>query len=174
MYSLDMSTPAAAPATIATTIANITNSNSPTVMITSASSDNSDSFSVGVIVAIVVFVFIIITVVVVGIVVVWKRKKSEQHTKQEGVYYSTIDETTLQRPPTHKPEPVYSEMNDGQDSKEPQYMDIAKDIHSTKQVVMEDNPAYSTKAQDYPVPHSTPTDQKIKMQDNPAYSITSS
>ena len=56
------------------------------------------SSSVGVIVAIVLLavnVFIIITVVVVGIIVVWKRKKSEGQDKQEGVYYSTIDEATF-------------------------------------------------------------------------------
>ena len=35
-------------------------------------------------------------------------------------------------------------MNDGQDSKEPQYMDVSKSVHSTKQpdkVTMQDNPA---------------------------------
>ena len=84
----------------------------------------------------------------VGIIVVWKRKKSEQHTKQEGVYYTTIDETTIKRSPANKPEPVYNEMNDGQDSKDPQYMDIPEDIHSTctKQpdnLTLQDNPAYS-------------------------------
>ena len=40
----------------------------------------------------------------------------------------------------------YIEMNDGQDNKEPQYVDIPETIHSTKQgdnVAMQDNPAYS-------------------------------
>jgi len=113
----------------------------------------------------VVIVFIIITVVVVGIIIVWKRKKSEQHTKPEGIYYSTIDET-LQRSP----------MNDGEDSKKPQYMDISKIPHSTKQadkVTMQNNPAYSTssevKLQDNPV-YSNPSEKQVKMQDNPAYS----
>ena len=53
-----------------------------------------------------------------GVIAVWKRKKNEQYTKQEDIYYSTIDETTMKRSPTSKPEPVYSEMND-QGSKEP-------------------------------------------------------
>ena len=110
----------------------MTSSSSPTL---SASSDDNSS-SVGVIVAIValvVVVFIIITVVVIGIIVVWKRKKkSEQHTRQEGVYYTTIVET-IKRSPTNKPEPVYSEMNDGQDSKEPQFINVSKSVHSTNQ-----------------------------------------
>ena len=97
----------------------------------------------------------------IGIIVVWKRKKSE-HTKPEGVYYSTINETMLQRTPSNKPEAVYSEMNDGQDSKEPEYMDISKSGQSTEQagkIIMQDNPAYSVEHQ-------------VKMQDNPAYSVT--
>ena len=109
-----------------------------------------------------VVIFIIITVVVIGIIVVWKRRKNE-HTKPEGVYYSTINETMLQRTPSNKPEPaVYSEMNDGQDSKEPEYMDISKSGQSTEQagrIIMQDNPAYSVEHQ-------------VKMQDNPAYSVT--
>ena len=98
----------------------------------------------------------------VGIVVVWKKRKSEQNNKPEGVYYSTIDEI-LQRSPANKPEPVYSEMND---NKESQYMDITKGIHSTEQadkVTMQDNPAYSI-----------PSEHQVNMQDNPAYSIPSS
>ena len=82
----------------------------------------------------------------VRIIVVWKGKRNKQHTEQEGVYYTTIDEATLQRSPANKPEPVYNEMNDGQDSKDPQYMDIPEDTHSTKQLdnlTMQDNPAYS-------------------------------
>ena len=97
----------------------------------------------------------------IGIIVVWKRKKSERHTKQEGVYYSTIDEATLQRTPANKSEAVYGEINDEQDSKEPEYMDISKTGHSTEQadkIVIQDNPAYS--------------DTQLKMQDNPAYSVT--
>ena len=134
----------------------------------SDNNNNNNSSSVGVIVAIiivvlVVVVFIIITVVVVGIIVVWLRNKSEQHTKPESVYYSTIDETTLPRSPTSKPEPVYNEMNDGQqENKEPEYMDIPEGIHSTKQtnkVTMQDNPAYSI-----------PSEHQVEIQDNPAYS----
>ena len=124
--------------------------------------NNNNSSSVGVIVVVVV-VFIFITIVVVEIIVLWPRKKSEQHTKPEGVYYSTIDETTLPRSPTSKPEPVYNEMNDGQqENKEPEYMDIPESIHSTKQtnkVTMQDNPAYSI-----------PSEHPVEIQDNPAYS----
>ena len=81
----------------------------------------------------------------IGIIVVWKRKKSE-HTKPEGVYHSTINETMLPRSPTNKPEAVYSEMDNGQDSKEPEYMDISKSGQSTEQagrIIMQDNPTYS-------------------------------
>ena len=120
--------------------------------------------------------FIIITVVVVGIVVVWKRRKSEQDTKSEGVYYSTIDETTLQRSPTIKPEPVYNEMNDEQDSN---YIEISKSNHSTKQmnkVTMQDNPAYcehQVKTKISKSAQSTEQADKVTIQDNPAYSILS-
>ena len=127
--------------------------------------NNNNSSSVGVIVVVVV-VFIFITIVVVEIIVLWPRKKSEQHTKPEGVYYSTIDEITLPRSPTSKPEPVYNEMNDGQqENKEPEYMDIPEGIHSTKQtnkVTMQDNPAYSI-----------PSEHQVEIQDNPAYSTSS-
>ena len=127
---------------------------------------------VGVIVAIVVLVvvvFIIITVVVVGIIVVWKRKKTEQHTEQEGVYYTTIDEMTLQRSPANKPEPVYSEMNDGQDSKEPQYMDVFKSVLSTMQkekVSMQDNPAYAVSSEYQTKMQDDPYCQIIRTKDN--------
>ena len=147
-----------------------------------ASQSDDNSSSIGVIVAIVVLVvvvFIIITVVVVGIIVVWKRKKSEQQTKQEGVYYTTINETTIKRSPANKPEPVYSEMNDEQDSKEPQHIGIPEDICSSKppdKVTMQDNPAYSVHQvntrdnSSYSVPCECP----LEMQDNPAYSTVTS
>ena len=134
--------------------------NSPTL--STSQSDDNNSFSVGVTVAIVVLVvvvLIIITVVVIGIIVVWKRKKTKQQTKPEDVYYSTIDETTLPRSPTNKPESDYIEMNDGQDNKEPQYVDIPDSVHSTKQVAMQDNPAYyipSDEMQDDSVISATP------------------
>jgi len=127
---------------------------------TTTACDESRS-SVGVIVAVVVAVieFIIITVVMVGIIVVWKKMKSDQHTKPVGVYCSTIDKTI-------KPEPLYTEMmNDGEDSKEPQYMDISKTAHSSKQadkVAMQNNPAYSTLS-----------GHQVKIQDNPTYSVSS-
>ena len=99
----------------------------------------------------------------VGIIVVWPRKKSEQRTKPEGVYYSTIDETTFPRSPTNKPEPI---CNDGQqENKEPEYMDIPEGIHSTKQaskVTIQDNPAYSI-----------PSEHQVEIQDNPTYSTSS-
>ena len=55
-------------------------------------------------------------------------------------------------------------MNDGQDSREPQYMDIPEGIHSTKQpdkITMQDNPAYFI-----------PSEHQVKLQDNPAYSTS--
>ena len=113
----------------------------------SSQSDNNGSSSVGVILVLVIVVIITITVVVVGIIVIWKRKKSEEHTKPESAYYSTIDETTFPRSPINKPEPIYSEMNDEQNNKEPQYMDIPENVLSTKQadkIIIQDNPAYST------------------------------
>jgi len=109
---------------------------------------------------------------VVGIIVVWKKMKNEQDTKPEGVYYTTIDETTLQRSPTNKAEPVYTEMNDGEDSKEPQYIDISKNTKQTGKITMQDNPAYSeyqTKVQGNPV-YSIPIENQVKIQDNPSYS----
>ena len=143
-----------------TSVHTMTSLSSPTL---SASQSDDNSSSVGVIVAIVVLVvvvFIIITVVVVGIIVVWKRKKSERHTKQEDVYYTTIDEATLQRSPTDKPISVYSEMNDGQDSKGPKYMDASKSFAKKEdEVSIQDNPAYSISSA-----------QQVNMQDNPAYS----
>ena len=92
----------------------------------------------------------------VGIVVVWKRRKSEENTKQEGVYYSTIDET-LQRSPTNKPEPVYIEMND---NKESRYIDVTE---QADKVTMQNNSILS--------------EHQVNVQDmaidNPAYSIPS-
>ena len=68
----------------------------------------------------------------------------------------------LQSTSANKTEATYSKMNDGQDNKEPQYMDVSKSVHSTEQadkIVIQDNPAYSAGNQ-------------VKMQDNPAYSVT--
>ena len=99
----------------------------------------------------------------IGIIVVWKERKSKQQTKPEDVYYSTIDETTLQRTPRNKPKATHSEVDNMKLSKEnPQYMEIGKSAKCTKadKVVMQDNPSYSV-----------PSDQ-VKMQDNPAYSYT--
>ena len=111
----------------------------------------------------------------VGIIVVWKRKKSEGHGKQEGVYCSTIDEATLQSP-TNK---QINKMNDEQSSREPQYMEISKTTQPIKQiekVTMQDNPAYSE--HEHPVKMemcesacTTNQTDKLTMQDNPSYSI---
>ncbi len=160
--TLDVTTHSALPVVTITTTTSLISSPIYTSISTSQSDDNNNS-SVGVTVAIVVLVvvvLIIITVVVIGIIVVWKRKKSNQQTKPEGVYYSTINETMLQSTPSNKPEAIYSEMNDGQDSKEPQYMDVTKSLHSTEQadkIVIQDNPDYS--------------ENQVKMQP-PAYSVT--
>ena len=111
----------------------------------------------------------------VGIIVVWKRKKSEKQSKQEGVYYTTIDESALQSPTKKQ----INKMNDEQSSREPQYMEIAKTTQYTKQieeVTMQDNPAYSE--HEHPVKmeicegaYSTNQTDKLTMQDNPSYSI---
>ena len=154
-----------------------TSLNSPTAP--SAASDDSNSFSVGVIVAIVVIVaviFIIITINVLGIVAELKGKKTKEHTKPEGVYYSTIDKTSLPRSPMNKPEPIYSEMNDGLNNKEPHYMEINNKVHFIKQPD-KDNPAYSVlsehqvQLQDNPA-YCTSSGKQVEMQDNPAYSIS--
>ena len=143
-----------------TTIGQLT---SPTLSSTSSDRNDNNSSSVGVTVAIVVLVVVVlitITVVVIGIIVVWKERKSKQHTKPEDVYYSTIDETTLQRTPKNKPEATDNEVDDKKLSKEnPQYMEIVISADCTRadKVVIQDNPSYSV-----------PSDQ-VKMQDNPAY-----
>ena len=111
----------------------------------------------------------------VGIIVVWKRRISEQHSKQEGVYYTTIDEATLQSP-TNK---CITKMNDEQGSREPQYMEISKSTQPTKQmetVTMQDNPAYtehehSVKMEMCESTCSTKQSDKLTIQDNPSYSI---
>ena len=146
---------------------------SPSVSISHDVSTDNNSSSVGVIVVIVVLVVVVfIIIVVVGIIVIWKRMKTQEHIKQEAVYYSTINETSLSRSPTSKP---YSGMNDGQDNKEPQYIDITKQLDK---VAMQDNPAYSAacehqvELQDNPA-YCTSSGQQVKMQDNPAYSISS-
>ena len=98
----------------------------------------------------------------VGIIVVWKRKRNERYAKQKGIFYSTNDDTMLQKTPANKLVADYYEVTDRQDSKEPaQYIEIFIDGHSTEQadkIVIQNNPAYS--------------DTQFKMQDNPAYSAT--
>ena len=73
-------------------------------------------------------------------------------------------------------------MNDEQDNKEPQYMDISITTHSTKQgdkITMQDNPAYSAVAsehqvmlQDNPAYSAVSSEHQVMLQDNPAYSIS--
>ena len=132
------------------------------------SSDNNNYSSVVVVIAIialvVVVVFITITIVVIGIVVACKRKKSLQNVKEEERYYSTIDETTLQRLSNKKPE---LEMNEKQDSKEPQYiyMDVSTSDNITEQgdkATTLDNSLYCVSPE-----------HQIKVQNNPAYWISS-
>ena len=95
---------------------------------TSSSSD----INVGVIVAPIIII-IVITLIVVALIIVfywWRRKKQ--------LY--DVDEAMLQKS-LGKQEPVYSEIINGQDSKEPQYMEIT--TKQTGNVAMQDNPAYS-------------------------------
>ena len=101
----------------------------------------------------------------------WKRKKQLHNTY----------ETMLQTSSTSNQKPVYTEINNGQDSKEPEYTEICKNTHSTKQtekIAMQDNPAYSIsfEHQDKMMSksvHSTKQGDKVTMQENPAYSIPS-
>ena len=51
-------------------------------------------------------------------------------------------------------------MNDGQDNKEPQYMDITDKAHP--KVTLQDNPAYSITSE-----------HQVELQDNPAYHTSS-
>ena len=118
----------------------------------SLASDNNKkkSSSAGVIVALLVVVLITITIFVVGISIVRRAKKSKQCSKPESVYYSTIDETRLQRTTSMKSEAAHSELTDVWLSKEePQYMEIFRNTPGS------------------------PLADKVKMQDNPSYSLSS-
>ena len=85
----------------------------------------------------------------------WKGNRSVS-TKPEGVYYSTIDEGTLQTSLPSKPEPIYTEMSDEKSN--------AKNISNTsptqQHVTTQDNPAYSDPK------------KQVALQDNPAYGST--
>ena len=140
---------------IVATITTTTSLSSPTAP--STVSDDNNSFSVGVILAIVVVavIFIFITVFMVVSIVVWKKKKTKEHAKPEGVYYSAINETSLSRSPTSKPEPVDSEMDD---DKQPRYIDISDRVHLTKQpdkITAQENPAYFAASE-----------QQVELEDN--------
>ena len=80
----------------------------------------------------------------IGITVVWKERKSKQQIKPEDVYYSTIDETTLQRSSKNKPKATHNEVDD---KEEPHYifMEVVESAKCTKadKVVIQDNPSYS-------------------------------
>jgi len=92
---------------------------SPTLNLAS-DNDKKKSSSAGVIVALIVLVVVIlitITIFVVGINIVRKAKKSMQCSKPEGIYYSTIDDTKLQRTTSNKPSakstsPLHSSLDD--------------------------------------------------------------
>ena len=136
---------------------------SPTLNLVS-DKDKKKSSSAGVIVALIVLVVVIlitITIFVVGISIVRKAKRSMQSSKPEGIYYSTIDETKLQRTVNDKPEAPHSELTDMQLNKEePQYMEIFKNASGSPladKVEMQGNPSYSLSS------------DQVKMQDNPAY-----
>ena len=94
----------------------------------------------------------------VGITIFWRERKSKRHTKEESVYYSTIDETKSQRTPKYKTETVYSEIVD---EEEPCYMKTSKCTQSTmtEKVTIQDNPSYFLLS-----------DHHVKIEDNPAYS----
>ena len=88
----------------------------------------------------------------------------------------------LQSSSTSNQKPVHTEINNGQDSKEPEYMEICKNTYSTNQtekVAMQNNPAYSISFEHKDETemsksvHSTKQGDKVTMQDNPAYSIPS-
>ena len=139
---------------------------SPTLRLASGNNRKKSS-NVGVIVALIVLVVLIlitITIFVIGISIVRKAKKSMQCNKPEGIYYSTIDETNLQRTTNNQPEAPHSELTDMQLSKEePQYMEIFKNtsgLPMADKVKMQDNPSYSLSS------------DQFKMQDNPAYAST--
>ena len=86
---------------------------------------------------------------------VWKRNRSVS-TKPEGVYYSAIDERTLQTSLPNKPEPIYTEMSDEQNNAK----NISNISPTQQHVTMQDNPAYCD-----------PKEQVV-LQDNPAYGST--
>ena len=98
----------------------------------------------------------------IGIIIVWKGRKSKQHSTIEGVHYSTINEQVTTK---NKLEATHSEVNDKQFSIEnPQYMEIiiSADSATADKVVMQDNPSYSL-----------PSGDQVKLQDNPAYASSS-
>ena len=94
------------------------------------------------------------------------------------MYYSAINETSLPRSPTSKPEPIYSETNDGQNNKDAPYIDVTPSTKQADKVTIQDNPEYSVafdhqvELQNNPAYH-TSSGQLVEMQDNPAYSISS-
>ena len=145
---------------------------------------------VGVIVAItvslaIIIIIIIITAFVIGIVLIWKKKKSKQHTctRQEGLegeHYITTDEM-LPKTLASKPEiPMFCQMDDVQDSNEPQYIEIFSSTNQIDEVSSKhkvetsgnSNPAFlskhEVKMQDNPS-YSCSSQHQVKIQDNPAY-----
>ena len=91
------------------------------------------------------------------------------------MYYSTIDEVTLQSPTSKQ----ITKMNTEQDNEELQYMDVSRNTQPTKQIekiTMQDNQAYIE--HEHPVKmemcedaYSPKQSEKLTMQDNPSYSV---
>ena len=141
-----------------------------TTDVTDEASSSSD-VNVGIIV-VPIIIIIVITLVVVALTIAfyWWRRKKQLHN---------VYETMLQSSSTCNQKPVHTEVNKGQDSKEPEYMEICKNM-PTEKVTMQDNPAYSisfeppqNKMEMSKSVHSTKQGDKVTMQDNPAYSIPS-
>ena len=100
----------------------------------------------------------------------WWRRKKQLHN---------IYETMLQTSTSKQKAAVHTEINNCQDSKEPEYMEICKNTPSTKQtekVAVQDNPAYSIPSEhqvNVGMSKSVKQTDKVTMQDNPAYAISS-
>ena len=147
-------------------IAISTSATSSSIPVSSSSSSSNVGIIVGVILVVISVTIVIITICV-NILVVWKRKRSVS-TKPEDVNHSTIDVRTSQ---THlpskqqKPEPIYSEVGDQQNS--------LKNIFSasfTKEIVT--IPAYSIPKHQVVLKddHTYSCDSNVKGKENdPAY-----
>ena len=100
--------------------------------------------------------------------------KSRQHTKPEDPYYSTINETKLERPLKTKQETVHGEMNYVQVNKEePMYIEMLENPHyiMSGKVNLQSNPSYSVSSNNQVdiLSQNIPA----KLQNNPSYAISS-